>query len=106
MFEKLREMTGGDPSRMKLYLETYSTALEENLPKLALAIETNDHNAIRTVAHTIKPLFTIMGLTELWEKANTIETNIDSRTDLDSIEELAREFLLDMEQSTPDNISE
>ena len=92
MLDKLRTLTNGNPTRMKMYVELYLEAIDENLPMLKKANEIGDKKAIRTVAHTLKPLFTTVGFQSLWELANTIETNIDLAQDLEKVGELSSEL--------------
>lgn len=84
--EKLIESTGGNEDRIKLYLETYVEGVNEQMPNLIEAIQELDYPKIRTVMHSLKPLFTILGFDELWKKANEIEINVDLNQNLESIE--------------------
>ena len=93
MSDPLNDLTRGDQSRNQLYQELYNEALAENLPKLRYAIESSNHAEIRTVVHTLKPLFKIIGKDKLWEQANRIEVSIDTEADLDLIPNLTRELL-------------
>lgn len=83
--EKLIESTGGNEDRIKLYLETYVEGVNEQLPNLTMAIEKSDYPNIRTIMHSLKPLFTILGFDEIWQKANEIETNVDLNQQIESI---------------------
>ena len=88
--DKLTELTGGNEARIKLYLETYLEGTNEQLPLLRSAIESSDLHQIRTVMHTLKPLFTIIGFNDLWEKANEIETKVDLNQQLEGIPDLSK----------------
>lgn len=80
MLDKLEKMTNGNEARMLLYISTYKEASIHNIDSLEASLRTGDLAKIRTIVHSAKPLFTIMGFDELWTRANDIEVAIDTHS--------------------------
>ncbi len=85
--------------RMNLYIETYREAMVENIQPMKWAIESNDLKKIRTIVHTMKPLYRIMGFDELWTRANEIEIDIDKSQNREAISAKALELVALMSAS-------
>ncbi|GEM_PF-4928328 len=84
MFDKLRQMTNGDETRMAVYISMYKEATTHNISALANALREENFAEIRIIVHSAKPLFTVMGFEDLWTLANEIETCSDSRSAMES----------------------
>lgn len=82
MFDKLKKMTGGDEGRMKMYVNIFKEASTKNIEGLSAAYDLQDHGIAKEIAHSAKPLFTIIGLDHLWELANQIEITELNETDI------------------------
>ena len=102
MFESLREITDGDEVRMQLYFSTYKEGIGEYIILLKNAIEGNDFEKILYATHVSKPLFSVMGFTELYELADEIALAIDSKGDLSDIPGKASNLISGMEKSLED----
>ena len=76
MLDKLREMTGGDEDRIKLYVAAFMEEMPSYADKLQKAIEEKDLENIRYVAHISKPLLSMMGFEDLHLQADQLEKRI------------------------------
>jgi HPt (histidine-containing phosphotransfer) domain-containing protein len=99
MLTKLKELTGGNESRMRVYIDMYKSSVAEFEKDLRAGIETNDLLTIRITIHTAKPIFTLFELSELWTLANEIESNIDLKQNLDAVPTQATALLAMMKKN-------
>ena len=99
MLDKLEKMTGGDRDRMKMLIQTYMEGITEYISLLSEAIESDNLLEIRKAVHISKPLFTIMGFTEVWNLANEIEESIDQREGIEFVLSRSKLLLGEMRKS-------
>jgi len=104
MLDNLERLTGGDKERMELYLSTFKEGIGEYIKLLKVAIADKNIENISYTIHVSKPLFTLVGLKNLYNKACDIENSIDSNKDLSEITEKASSLLSKMEISLEDLI--
>ncbi len=98
MLDKLREMTGGDEDRMKVYVTTFMGEFPSYIEKLEAAIAENDRDGIRYVAHICKPLLSMMGFDELNIQADEIEKKIRSGEGNNAVDE-AKDLLAELNRA-------
>ena len=96
MFEKLKEITGGDKERMQVHFNFFLECIEENANHLEKAIESGNLTEIRNVVHTSKPLFDSFEFTEMWEMANNIEQHIDGKMEIKNLDDKLSQLLNSM----------
>ena len=99
MLDKLREMTGGDDERMKMYLSLYLESMPEYCKQLKSSIDNSDFNGIQNAAHSSKPLLSTLGLDELYQSATQLETNIREKNSGANILQSATDLLHSVETS-------
>ncbi len=99
MLDNLERMTGGDKERMQLYLSTFKEGIGEYIKLLKVAIADKNIENISYTIHVSKPLFTLVGLKKLYDRACEIENSIDSNKDISEITEKASSLLSKMEIS-------
>lgn len=99
MLDKLREMTGGDEERIKVYVALYLESMPEYCKQLKTSIDSCDFNGIQKAAHSIKPLLSTMGLDELYQSATQLETNILEKNSGANILQSAVDLLHSLETS-------
>ena len=99
MLDKLREMTDGNKERMSLYIATYKEGIGEYIEILRLALPEQNLERIRYVTHVSRPLFTLLGFTDIYKLASEIEHAIDSNSNLTDMNNKTEYLLSKMEQS-------
>ena len=105
MLDKLREMTGGDEERIKLYISTFLEEVPEYCALLDEAIKSKDFEKIRYIAHISKPLLTMMGFDNLHKLADDVETDIRNDAESDQIINRSQSLLAQMNE-TVESLSE
>ncbi len=81
----LEQLTGGNPARIRKYLGLFLESARDGLPRIEAALAAGDREELRRVVHTIKPQFRMVGMEELAQQAQVIETQVLEGTDPDSL---------------------
>ena len=76
MLDKLKDMTGGDEARMKIYISAYLEEMPGYCDILKKAIEEKDQEQIKYVAHISKPLLSLMGFDKVYQMVGQLEDDI------------------------------
>lgn len=76
MLDKLKEMTGGDEARIRIYIDLYKGTLPEHSKTIQRSIDEKNLEELRQAVHSCKTLFSTMGLDELHQMAAEIEAEI------------------------------
>ena len=96
MLDKLKEMTGGDEQRLKTYISIYLEVMPEYCERLEKAIKETDIGHIRDIVHSSKPLLPILGLDQIYNLADNLESQIDEKRSQHEILLLAGNLLEEM----------
>jgi signal transduction histidine kinase/DNA-binding NarL/FixJ family response regulator len=73
-FDALQAIAGGNPARVRKYLNLYLESAQTALPRIESALAENDRDALRRAVHTIKPQFKLIGKEDTAALAQIIET--------------------------------
>lgn len=99
MLDKLREMTGGDEERLKMYVSLYLESMPEYCDLMEKAITEGDLEQIKYSAHASKPLFSTLGFDRLYNEADSIEIDIRGKGEHKSIIQKAEALLTSMKET-------
>ena len=69
----LREISDGNVDFFKEFIQTFLDSAPESLEGFQKALESNDMDSIRKIAHKIRPSFNYLGLKDLEQTAGTLE---------------------------------
>ncbi|MCB0530844.1 MAG: response regulator [Lewinellaceae bacterium] len=95
----LKNLTGNNPARIQKYLGLYLESVGAGLPRIEAALAAGDREELRKVVHTVKPQFRMLGMEELAELAQTIETQAVESIDLDTLPENVQRLLAEIRDS-------
>jgi HPt (histidine-containing phosphotransfer) domain-containing protein len=88
----LQNFSGGDNERVKKYINIFLASAPISIQKLNTFYSTSDWNGVRSVAHSIKPQITFMGIKNLDKIIRDLEEYSQTNTNLDKIPGLINEF--------------
>lgn len=88
----LRTFTGGDPEKMKKYINLFLNGAEPALEAINKNVASADWPAVRTAAHSLKSQVKYMGIKKAEELAFSIEQNAGSGSHLDQIPQNAAQL--------------
>lgn len=95
----LEELTGGNPTRIRKYLNLYLESVREGVPRIEAALAKEDRLELRKVVHTIKPQFRMLGMEALAELAQTIENQAVEGIALEQLPENVNRLLEEVRAS-------
>lgn len=81
----IRQFTGGNPDKLKKYLNMFLENAPQLLNQLENGIAAKDHGKIKIAAHSFKPQLTYMGVKEEISKIALIEHSADLKADINDI---------------------
>ena len=81
MFDRLKEMTGGDEDRIQIYINLYTSTLPEYSSAITRSLREDDKEQLRQAVHSCKTLFSTMGFDDLFKLAEELESNILAKGD-------------------------
>ncbi len=81
----LKEFCEGSETRMKKYIGMYLDGTPENLRKIDEALIKQEYLTVSKLAHTIKPHFNYMGITQAFELSQNIEKFAAEKINLEQI---------------------
>ena len=88
----LDEYYMGDLERMRMMFEIFLRISPTDVEKLYAAWESSDGEAIKAMAHKLKPNMTMVGLKEQHEELNAIEKHIIEKGVDEELEKMIRDF--------------
>lgn len=80
MWTKLKNLTNGDVTRLKLYLQTFATSSNATIAALNDAIAKRDIQFIHEHIHPLKPLIQLLEQDQLYHLSNTIEEGLHQQS--------------------------
>ncbi|HAS36447.1 MAG TPA: hypothetical protein DCS15_08160 [Flavobacteriales bacterium] len=86
--EKLESLSGGDANFIKQMVELFLNESESNCVRFEEYQKTNDYDAMRALAHKIKPTIDLMGLHPTLEEVSQLKDAAEEGTDLERISDL------------------
>ncbi|MBK8965142.1 MAG: response regulator [Lewinellaceae bacterium] len=95
----LKNLTGNNPARIQKYLKLYLESVRAGVPRIEAALKAGDREELRRVVHTVKPQFRMLGMEEMAELAQTIETQAVEAIDLDMLPENVDRLLAEIRDS-------
>ena len=99
MLDKLKDMTGGDEDRMKIYISAFLEEMPGYCDVLKKAIEEKDEEQINYVTHISKPLLSLMGFDDVYQKALQLENDIRKESINSEVSSQAELLLIEMRKT-------
>lgn len=95
----LENLTNGNPDRMRKYIGLYLESVTTAMPRIEAAMATGDREELRRVVHTVKPQFRMLGMADLADLAQEIETQVLGNADLGTLPTNVERLLQEMRES-------
>ena len=89
----LTGFTGGNKEKMTKYINMFLSDAVPQLEKMKVDLIAQNYDGVRTIAHSIKPQITYMGIKNAEELVKKIERSAEDKSDLDKLPNMVNEFI-------------
>jgi len=88
----LNSFTGGNPEKIKKYINMFLNYCPEQLSKMNEHLTAGNYDGLRGTAHALKPQITYMGIQGGDELVKKIENMAGTKTDVEKLPEMLSNF--------------